>query len=456
MFSRQMVLAFCRIHGRKEGHPMAYNMKLDSVYNHYLSSYSPRTSQYDTHKKSELRRIYNSIVKLNKESPLYMLDTSSESRQFAVGLKEGARSLHNTIASLGGLDEDEMLGKKAAYSTNENLVSVAYVGGESENGEIHSYNIEVSALASSQVNVGTFLPSDARADLEPDAYSFDITVNGLSYEFQYNIREGETNRKLQERLARLISSAEIGLTADILEDGKGNSSLRLISTASGLNGNRDYIFQISDDRTSKRSGTVDHLGLSYLYRMPSNAEFFLNGEPQSAPTNQFTIDKMFEITLKGVNSPEDGPVEIGLKTDLDSLTENVDNLVNGYNSFINTAAEYVDTHPRSGRLLGEMEHLCRHYQPDLEDLGFSFQKNGQLSVDDDAFRHSVLADEGRTQFSTIKDFTNSILRKVDQISLDPMEYVEKKLIAYKNPSGNNLVAPYMTSNYSGMMFSGYC
>ena len=83
---------------------MAYNTKLDSVYNHYLSSYSPRTTQYDTHKKSELRRIYNSIVKLNKESPLYMLDASRESRQFAVGLKEGARSLHNTIASLGGLD----------------------------------------------------------------------------------------------------------------------------------------------------------------------------------------------------------------------------------------------------------------------------------------------------------------------------------------------------------------
>ena len=435
---------------------MAYNTKLDSVYNHYLSSYSPRTTQSDTHKKSELRRIYNSIVKLNKESPLYMLDASRESRQFAVGLKEGARSLHNTIASLGGLDEDEMLGKKAAYSSNDDIVSAVYVGDESESAFVPPYNIEVTSLASNQVNVGTFLPSDAKADLEPDAYSFDITVNGLSYEFQYNIREGETNRKLQDRLARLISNAEIGLTADILEDGKGNSSLRLISAASGLSSNRDYIFQISDDRTSKRSGTVDHLGLSYLYRMPSNAEFLLNGEPQSAASNQITIDRMFEITLKGVSGPGDAPVEIGLKTDLDSLTENVDNLIDGYNSFIHTAAEYVDSHPRSGRLLGEMEHLCRYYQPDLEHLGFSFGENGQLSVNDDTFRRSVLADEGRTQFSTIKDFTNSILRKVDQISLDPMEYVEKKLIAYKNPSGNNLVAPYMTSSYSGMLFSGYC
>ncbi|MCI9204234.1 MAG: flagellar capping protein, partial [Lachnospiraceae bacterium] len=63
---------------------MAYSARLDTVYNHYLTTYTPKTSQYDTHKKSELRRIYNSIVKLNKESPLYMLDTSRESREFVV------------------------------------------------------------------------------------------------------------------------------------------------------------------------------------------------------------------------------------------------------------------------------------------------------------------------------------------------------------------------------------
>ena len=87
---------------------MAYSAALDVAYNHYLTAYVPKTTQYDTHKKSELRSIYNSIVKLNKDAPLYILDTSSESRQFAVGLKEGARNLRNTIASLGGLDKEDM------------------------------------------------------------------------------------------------------------------------------------------------------------------------------------------------------------------------------------------------------------------------------------------------------------------------------------------------------------
>ena len=102
---------------------MAYNAAINTVYNHYLTTYAPKsTSKYDTHRKSELRSIYNSMVKLNKESPLYILDTSRESREYVIGLKENARQLRNTIASLGGLDEEEMINKKSAYSSNEDIV----------------------------------------------------------------------------------------------------------------------------------------------------------------------------------------------------------------------------------------------------------------------------------------------------------------------------------------------
>lgn len=113
---------------------MAYNTAiLSNVYNYYMTTYTPKTStRYDTHKKSELRNIYNSIVKLNKESPLYKLDTSKASKSFAVGIKEDARELRNVIASLGGLDEEKILNKKASYSTNEDIVSVSYVGGHPE------------------------------------------------------------------------------------------------------------------------------------------------------------------------------------------------------------------------------------------------------------------------------------------------------------------------------------
>lgn len=435
---------------------MTYNASLHTVYNHYLTTYAPKTTtQYDTHKKSELRNIYHSIVKLNKESPLYILDSSSESRAFAVGLKENARALRNTIASLGGLDETEMLGKKSAYSSNPDIATATYIGGSAISGAAPSFNIEVTALASNQLNLGAFLPADEKADLPQGAYSFDISINDLNYEFQYNIRGGESNRDLQERLARLISNAEIGINADVFEDDKGQSSLRLVSTASGLKSDRDYIFHVSDETTSKLSGTVDYLGLNFMSRQPSNAKFLLNGEPRTASSNHFTIGKVFDITLNGISSVDGETAQIGLKTDLDSLTENVNNLVHGYNSFVKAASEYLDSHPRSKKLMNEMSHISRHYQEDLEQIGFSFDKSGQLAINDDAFKDSILNDEGRTRFTTIKDFTNSVLRKTNQVSLNPMEYVDKRLVAYKNP-GHNFATPYMTSNYSGMFFNSYC
>lgn len=435
---------------------MAYNAAINTVYNHYLTTYAPKsTSKYDTHKKSELRSIYNSMVKLNKESPLYILDTSRESREYVIGLKENARQLRNTIASLGGLDEEEMLNKKSAYSSNEDIVSATFIGEVPEGGNVPPFHIEVTSLASNQVNLGTFLPSDEKAELVPDAYSFDITINDLSYEFQYSIHDGETNREVQERLARLITNADVGVNADILEDGNGNSSLRLTSVASGLKENKDYIFLVSDDKTTKRAGSVDYLGLGFMSRLPSNAEFLLNGESRSASSNHFTIDKMFELTLNGISPEEGQSAEIGLKTDLDSLTENVGNLIGGYNSFIKAASEYLDLHPRSGKLLNEMERMSQFYQPDLEKLGFVFNESGELSLNDEAFKNSILDESGHAQLSGIRNFTNSVLRKTDQISLNPIEYVDKKIVAYKNP-GHNFATPYVTSNYSGMLFNSYC
>lgn len=435
---------------------MAYNAAINTVYNHYLTTYAPKsTSKYDTHKKSELRSIYNSMVKLNKESPLYILDTSRESREYVIGLKENARQLRNTIASLGGLDEEEMLNKKSAYSSNEDIVSATFIGEVPEGGNVPPFHIEVTSLASNQVNLGTFLPSDEKAELAPDAYSFDITINDLSYEFQYSIHDGETNREVQERLARLITNADVGVNADILEDGNGNSSLCLTSVASGLKENKDYIFLVSDDKTTKRAGSVDYLGLGFMSRLPSNAEFLLNGESRSASSNHFTIDKMFELTLNGISPEEGQSAEIGLKTDLDSLTENVGNLIGGYNSFIKAASEYLDLHPRSGKLLNEMERMSQFYQPDLEKLGFVFNESGELSLNDEAFKNSILDESGHAQLSGIRNFTNSVLRKTDQISLNPIEYVDKKIVAYKNP-GHNFATPYVTSNYSGMLFNSYC
>lgn len=425
-----------------------------NVYNFYMTTYAPKSSSpYDSHKKSELRGVYNSIVKMNKESPLYILDTSKDSQRFAISVKENARELRNTIASLGGLDEDELLNKKVAYSSNPNIAKASFIGSAKANDDLPSYDIEVSRLASSQVNTGKFLPNDEVVALAPDTYSFDIGIDGLNYEFQFSIKPTDTNRDVQDRLARLV--ANVGITAQVISGEDNTSYLRMESNSTGLKDDKPYIYRISDHRTSKTSGAVDYFGLDHIAVQPANASYTVNGEERTSTSNRFTLAHTYEIELTGVSSEDGETASIGLKTDVESLTENVNTLVRGFNSFLQAVAEYSDNQPKSNRLFNEMSSVARVYARDLTSVGLNLNLDGTLEVDDATLRQTAMSDNAKDAFSPMKSFTNSVLRKSNQVALDPMNYVNNVIVAYKNP-GKNFASPYITSAYSGMMFNSYC
>ena len=427
---------------------------LNAVYNNYLTTYTPkRVTKYDTHQKSELRNIYDSIVKLNKEAPWYLPITSKATQNYAVDLKENARELHNTIAQLGGLEEDGLFSKKSAYSSDPEVASVSYIGPQKPEGPSPSVELEVFSLATSQENLGLFLP-DEKVTLAPDTYSFDISINDMNYEFQFSIGEGESNRDVQERLMRLLNNSNIGVKADIVES-EGNTSLRLTSESTGLPQGKRSLFTVNDERTSKSSGTVQYFGLDYISRQAADAKVSVNGMERSASSNHFTIGKMFEVELKGI-SPDDTPVQVGLKTDLESLTDNVIHLVGGYNEFIRAASSYINTQTRSKHLVQELKGIALVYGNPLESTGLTLAEDGTLNVDDDMLRQTAQQSQDiNATFGYLKKFSDMLLRKTDQISLNPMDYVDRVMVAYKNP-GHNFVSPYSTSAYTGMMFNGYC
>lgn len=424
-----------------------------NVYNHYLTAYAPKsTTQYDTHKKSELRSIYNSIVKLNKESPWYLETTSRSAQEYAVNLKESARLFHNTVASLGGLDDSQALAKKAAYSSDSGVIAATFVGSTGDDSPVPTLKMQVNSLATSQENMGTYL-ADGTVGLAPDTYSFDVSINDLNYEFQFNINENDTNKDVQQRLVRLINNADIGIQAR-LDEGNARSSIRLFSQNTGLPEGKSEIFRITDDRTSKTSGAVEYFGLDYISRQPANSSFLLNGEERSTSSNTFTIGKMYEIELKAVSAP-DTEVTIGLKTDTESLTDNVSALIGSYNTFISTASSYQSSERLSGRLVREMSRIAAHYQSSMESMGIRLGSDNTLSIDEALLKESASSSDGSFSYDTLKDFASSLIRKTNQVSLDPMNYVSRTIVAYKNP-GHNFASPYVTSAYSGMMFNSYC
>ena len=433
---------------------MAYSVALNNVYNNYLTTYAPKASgRYDAHKKSELRGVYSSIVKLNKESPLSIIDSSSQSQEFAVNMKENARELRNTIASLGGLDEEDLLNKKMAFSSEPDIADVKYIGDEYSGADSSDFSLFVEKLATSQINTGNPL-KDEPVSINPGTYSFDVSINGMSYEFQFNINEGETNLELQNKLSRLINNSNVGLKSEVVNTPEGNV-FTLETTLTGIEDDKQLLFNISDDNTSKSSGAVDYLGLSNVTQLPDNAKFYLNDEPHVSYSNHFTVAKTFEVTLNKVQDIDDAPISIGLKTDTDSMAENVSKFASSYNNFVKNASEYLSAQPKTSYLLNELNKISNLYKEDLGNVGITFDDKGYMKVDDFKLADNVSNSNALESFAGVRKFTNSVLGKANQVSLNPMDYVQKTIVAYKNP-GKEYATPYITSQYSGMMFNGYC
>ena len=102
-----------------------------------------------------------------------------------------------------------------------------------------------------------------------------------------------------------------------------------------------------------------------------------------------------------------------------------------------------------------MTNIQDLYRNELDSIGLSFADDGTINVDKNLFTQSAQESDEDNTMQPIKDFTETLLRKSHQISLNPMNYTNRVVVEYKNP-GKTFPNPYITSMYSGMMFNSYC
>lgn len=433
------------------------NTIMTTIYNHYMTTYSPKKSdaKLDNHNKSELKNIYSNILKLNKEAPLYLYDRSEKTTAFALSLKENTRQLQRTILNTAGVTENGLFKNKVAFSSNEDIVSVKYIGESTEQDEeSDSYEVEVRNLASPQTNIGYSLPNDEQG-LKPGSYSFDVNYNNMAYEFQFTVNEEDTNFDVQSKLVRLFNHANIGLNASLLDDDNNTSGLKIESSQTG-----DGIppgtplFTIQNTTHNNGVDVIDFLGIDYIARDASNAHFTVNGEENSTASNTFSINKAFEITLNGVSDESGEPVVVGLKANVDSLKDNIRNLISGYNTFLQ-AADQFKVLTSSNKLSFETKGVARLYRNELDAIGINITETGALSIDDSLLSQTAESEDAYELLSPLKEFSSSLFTKGEEFSRDPLGYANQKIVAYKNP-GKNFNSPYASSNYSGLLFNYYC
>ena len=240
--------------------------RIDSAYDYYISTYAQKkVSRYDSHKKSDLRKVYNQIVKSNKDSPLYKIPNMEAAKRYAIDIKESAKSIQNVVASLSdryGTFEDSFQ-KKVAVSSDDAEVGVTYIGDGSENNNAENFSISVKELATPQTNVGNYL-KDKYHSLPTGSYSFDLNTGSGSYEFQYNVSLEENNRDILTKLAGLVNSSDLGITAELRSDGNGSSALALTSLQTGLSENETSLFTIVPNASAASIEAMDILGINQI------------------------------------------------------------------------------------------------------------------------------------------------------------------------------------------------
>ena len=433
------------------------NTIMTTIYNHYMTTYSPKKSdaRLDSHNKKELKNIYSNILKLNKEAPLYLYDRNEKTTSFALSLKENTRQLQHTILNSTGRKSEDLFKNKVAFSSNDNIVSVDYIGESTEFSEkTNYYEVEVESLASPQINIGYSLPNNEKA-LKPGNYSLDVNVNHLAYEFQFSVNEEDTNYDVQTKLARLFNHANIGLNVSVVDDTNDSSSLRLESVQTGAGKTEDgSLFTIKNTAHNGDVDVVDTLGIDYIARNSSNADFTINGEEHSTSSNHFIINDAFELTLHGVSPEGNMPVTIGLKTNIDSLKDNIYNLIGGYNTFLQAADQYKNI-TASNKLSFETKNVAKLFRNELDAIGINITPSGSLTIDDNLLTQTAESEEAYDLLSPLKNFSSSLFEKGEQISRDPLNYANQRIVAYKKP-GNNFISPYAASSYSGLFFNYYC
>lgn len=424
---------------------------ISSVYSYYLSQYGNKSnSKYDSHTRTQLKNTYSKVVKINSQTPVYKLDLSTAAQKYAIDLKEHARALENITEDLSDGADGTMTFKKSAVSSNAYAVNASYITDFGAASDDESFDINVKQLACSQLNTGNYLQPRSK-HIKPGEYSFDLSINDVIYEFQFKVDNSETTNNIQNKIARLINRSNIGLTANIKEDSLGNTAINIESESTGINGTTPVIFSIKSDDANNQP-LIDTLGLDRVTQYPVNAIFDVDGDERSSMSNSITINKAYDVKLSKVTEE---PVTISLKADADSIVESLNELVAGYNNLISVTNDENNNHFQgTEKLQNEIASIARSYKKQLADSGLSLNKDGTISADKEVIINADNKDALSHIYESLNSFKNSIKEKAENIALNPMDYVNNKIIAYKNPL-RSFPDPYNLSAYTGMMFNGY-
>lgn len=430
-------------------------MPLLSVYNHLMQGLiMMRPNRFDTHKKSELQNVYRDIMRLTSEQPLYKVTFDESAQEYTLGIKNAALSLSSMVKELNIDDGSSVFKNQILVSDQPEAVDVSVLEGSALPDEDLPLAVEVSALSSPQENHGNFVPANESA-LVSGQYNFTIGIEENIYSFQFNVSNGSTNLELQQKLADFINKTSIGLRTRIVQEPEsGESRLDLIAIAAGSS-DGTASFRPADVRFPEDAshGIIAHFGLDQIGKAPVNTRFSVNGIPKEVRGRSYLYDNALTLSIKDTTS---SPVSIGKVTNQEPIMEKLRAFADKYNSIFDYVKEKQPDNHRAKKLLYELGSTMRQFSGQLEPCGLSVSKEGILSIDEKTMYTAAGNGSLERLFSEESSFSDTLIKKLSDIALNPMDYLNKTVVTYPNITAKKTLNPYVSSIYCGLLYNNYC
>jgi flagellar hook-associated protein 2 len=338
--------------------------------------------------------------------PLNTLQSRQKSLQSQVtGFDKLATHVEALRSAADALGRPANLSTMAGVSSNDAAVSVS-AGATAVAGH---YDIVVNELARAQVTVSSSFAPDANTTIVASAGTIDIA--GITVSVAGDVT-------LQQLAATINAAPSIGVTATVVRTGMSEYKLALTSSMTGS----EHAFTIVNNLT----GTVqfvdtDNNGISGDTAADnavtaSDASILLNNIPATSSSNTFE-NVVDGVTLTVAKKDPASTVAIDVATDTAAIKEKLQAFVTAYNEFVKFAGEQRTSAGTGDAASIGREPILRQLHNSLRaalagahgtgvltrlaEAGVEFKRNGELTLNEDAFDAAVTAggDDLRALFS---------------------------------------------------------
>ena len=119
---------------------------------------------------------------------------------------------------------------------------------------------------------------------------------------------------------------------------------------------------------------------------------------------------------------------------------------------VDVANKYSGINVEMNKLGNIISGIEQRFEDDLTPIGLEFDEDGKISVDRALITDAASEGNWADASERLNRFKSTVNNLATRTSLNPIDFVDKKICAYKNP-GHNYTAPYATSAYAGMLFN---